>query len=62
MRRNVYQQYVEYDPDKDRSEEFGWKKVKDEYVPTEQEQDAWAGYILWLVVVFCLVTMIWFKP
>ncbi len=62
MRRNVYQQYVEYDPDKDRSEEFGWKKIQDETQPTEQEQDAWAGYTLWGVVVFCLVTMIWFKP
>ena len=31
-----------YDPAKDRSEEFGWKKLCNEHVPTEQEQDFWA--------------------
>lgn len=53
---------VYYDSRKDRSEECGWKKVEDEAQPTEQEQDEWAEYTLWFVVVFCLVTMIWFKP
>jgi hypothetical protein len=48
---------VKYDPLKDRSEEYGWSKVKDETPPTEQEQAAWAGYALWFVVVFCVVSM-----
>ena len=30
---------IQYDSNKDRSEEFGWKKVKDEKRPTEQEQE-----------------------
>ena len=32
---------IYYDSNKDRSEEFGWKKVKDEQIPTEQEQNRW---------------------
>jgi hypothetical protein len=55
---------VKYDPLKDRSEEMGWKKVQDETPPTEAEQQAWAGYTLWFVVVFCIVSMFVFmdKP
>jgi hypothetical protein len=55
---------VKYDPLKDRSEECGWKKVQDETPPTEQEQQAWAAYALWFVVVFCIVSMFVFmdKP
>jgi hypothetical protein len=55
---------VKYDPLKDRSEEMGWKKVEDEIPPTEAEQQAWAGYALWFVVVFCIVSMFVFmvKP
>ena len=55
---------IKYDPQKDRSEEMGWSKVEDEKEPSEQEQQAWAAYTLWSVVVFCLVTMFWFmdKP
>jgi len=48
---------VKYDPLKDRSEECGWTKVQDETVPSEAEQDAWATYTLWGVVVFCVITM-----
>ena len=33
---------VSYDPDKDQSERFGWKKVKDEHRATEQEQNLWS--------------------
>ena len=64
MRKIFYQGYVEYDSDKDRSEDMGWKKICDEHVPTAAEQDAWAGYTLWFVVVFCIVTMFVFmdKP
>jgi hypothetical protein len=42
---------IQYDSNKDRSEEFGWKKVKDEKRPTEQEQNRW-GKIL---VIFSLL-------
>ena len=31
-----------YDPDKDRSEEFGWKKWCDERKPSEEEQNRWS--------------------
>lgn len=34
---------VIYDPSKDRSEEYGWKKACDEHVPTEQEQQLWGN-------------------
>jgi hypothetical protein len=55
---------VKYDPLKDRSEECGWSKVKDETPPTDAEQSAWAGYALWFVVVVCVVAMFVFmvKP
>ena len=57
MRKIVYQQHVEYNPLKDRSEEMGWTRVQDEVKPTQAEQDAWARYALWFWVAFCLVTM-----
>jgi hypothetical protein len=41
---------IYYDPNKDRSEEFGWKKVCDERIPSEEEQDRW-GFI---TVIFCI--------
>jgi len=47
---------VKYDPLKDRSEEMGWTRVQDETPPTDAEQEAWARYTLWFVVVFCLVS------
>jgi hypothetical protein len=43
---------IHYDPLKDRSEEFGWRKVCDEHVPTDEEQDRW-GKITFVVAV-CL--------
>jgi hypothetical protein len=42
---------IKYDPSKDRSEEFGWKKFCDETKPTEEEQDRW-GKVL---VAFALI-------
>jgi hypothetical protein len=42
---------VQYDPNKDRSEEFGWKKICDQHISTEEEQDRW-GKIL---VIFSLL-------
>ena len=32
-------------------------KYNEEHEPTEEEQQAWAEYALWYVVVFCVVTM-----
>jgi hypothetical protein len=43
---------IHYDPLKDRSEESGWRKVCDEHVPTDEEQDRW-GKITFVVTV-CL--------
>lgn len=57
MRKIVYQQHVEYNPLKDRSEEMGWTRVQDETQPSATEQAAWASYALWGWVAFCLVTM-----
>ena len=55
---------IHYDPKKDRSEEMGWTRYEDETPPSEAEQEAWARYTLWFVVVFCVVTMFMFmdKP
>jgi len=60
MRKIVYQQHVEYNPLKDRSEEMGWTRVQDETPPSATEQAAWARYTLWFWVTFCLVTMFWY--
>jgi len=50
---------VHYDPKLDRSEEFGWKKVCDESVPTEQEQEFWGnimiGYALFTIVMLYVI-------
>lgn len=64
MRETKVTSYIEYDSERDRSEEFGWKKIKDETVPSEAEQQVWATYTLWSVVVFCVVTVFVFmdKP
>jgi hypothetical protein len=40
-----------YNSTKDRSEEAGWKKVCDEHVPTEEEQNRWSN----IVIVFTLL-------
>ena len=55
---------VKYDPLKDRSEEMGWTRVENETPPSDTEQDAWAKYALWVVVVFCAISMFVFmdKP
>lgn len=55
---------IKYDPQKDRSEECGWTRFEDETPPSDAEQNTWAGYILWSVVVFCVITMFVFmdKP
>jgi hypothetical protein len=41
---------MHYDPSKDRSEEFGWKKVCDEHVPTEEEQRLWGNIMIGCVL------------
>ena len=37
---------VYYNSNLDRSEEFGWKKLCDEHVPTEDEQDRWGTRLI----------------
>jgi hypothetical protein len=49
-----------YDPGKDRSEEYGWKKVCDEHQPTEEEQKFWGNVILATVAIMTCV--IFFIP
>ena len=51
MRKIVYQQYVEYDPLKDRSEEMGWNRVDDEVTLTQAESLLWSK----ITVVFAVV-------
>jgi hypothetical protein len=50
---------IHYDPKLDRSEEFGWKKVCDEHVPTEEEQDLWSrimiGYVAFTLVMLYFI-------
>jgi hypothetical protein len=50
---------VHYDPRLDRSKEFGWKKVCDESVPTEEEQEFWGnimiGYVLFSIVMLYVI-------
>jgi hypothetical protein len=48
-----------YNPDKDRSEQCGWRKVCDEKSPTDSEQNFWgvvtaafAGFVSIITVVF----------
>lgn len=49
---------VQYDPKKDRSEEFGWKKVCDEHLPTEQEQQFWGNVTLAVGLFLATVTVV----
>ena len=45
-----------YDPDKDQSEQFGWRKVCDQQPPPQSEQNFWSGvYILFAGVVNILI-------
>jgi hypothetical protein len=50
---------VYYDPKLDRSEEFGWKKVCDEAVPTAEEQKFWGnvmiGYAVFMIAVLFVI-------
>jgi hypothetical protein len=50
---------IYYDSNKDRSEEFGWKKVCDEGVPTEEEQDRWGKITLVCAVLFGAIGLIY---
>jgi hypothetical protein len=49
---------IHYDPDLDRSEDFGWKKYFDETVPTEQEQQFWAGITLGCPLVILVLLLL----
>jgi len=49
---------IRYDSSKDRSEEFGWKKVCDEHVPTEEEQRFWSNVIIVFAASLIGITLI----
>jgi hypothetical protein len=49
---------VRYDSSKDRSEEFGWKKVCDEHVPTDEEQRFWGNAMIIFALAFAGLTLI----
>jgi hypothetical protein len=40
---------MHYDPDKDQSERFGWKKWCEEEQPTEEEQNRWGKWSLVII-------------
>ena len=46
-----------YDETKDQSERFGWKKVCDEHVPTEDEQIFWGNVMIAFAVVMVLIAV-----
>ncbi len=47
-----------YDPTKDRSVEAGWKRVCDEQVPTEDEQDRWGKVMLSVAVASAMLAIL----
>jgi hypothetical protein len=47
-----------YDPDKDRSEEFGWKKVCDEEKPSEEEESLWTKITLLVIAKLTGLTLL----
>ena len=49
---------VYYDTSKDRSEEFGWKKVCDEHIPSEKEQNVGSILILSFTVGIILISIL----
>lgn len=49
---------VDYDETRDQSERFGWKKVKDERHPSEEEQERWSWYCALIVAKLGVVTLI----
>jgi len=46
-----------YDETKDQSEKFGWKKVCNEYAPTEQEQTYWGNITMVFAVAMALIAI-----
>ncbi len=48
---------MNYDPTKDRSEEFGWKKLGDEHVPTDEEQDFWGKITIGFSLFFAAIAL-----
>lgn len=47
-----------YNSAKDRSEEFGWKRVCEEHVPTDQEQEFWGNLSMVLTLLLAAFTII----
>jgi len=50
---------MHYDPDKDQSERFGWKKWREEERPTEEEQNRWGK---WSLAIIAKLTALGFIP
>ena len=49
---------MHYDLNKDRSEEFDYKKITEEYIPTEEEQNLWSKITIIFSVVFVAIAFI----
>lgn len=49
---------IHYDPLQDRSEQAGWLKVPDQAVPTDAEQDLWAGITILTTVGICVLAVV----
>jgi hypothetical protein len=49
---------VYYNTSKDRSEEFGWKKVCDEHIPSKEEQTKGSILILSFTVGIILISIL----
>jgi hypothetical protein len=46
-----------YDPDKDQSEKYGWKKICEEHIPTE-ENERWGRIMLLSVGALILIAFL----
>jgi len=49
---------MHYDPNKDRSEEFGWEKHCYDHIPTEEEQDYWSKIIISASIICGLIVIL----
>ena len=49
---------MHYDPNLDRSEEFGWKKWSEEQQPTEEEQEKWAKWSVFVSTKISLLALL----
>lgn len=49
---------MHYDPNKDHSEEFDWKKYSNEHIPTEEDQDYWSKVIILFSIISGLTAIL----